>query len=403
MSNLFHKLFNDLTEGVLQVEPSVWKNILDYYKKVLNVVHQQDIKRMSSQTFQPKFIDLNLDNSRWKFLEPYKREIKIELSKSTGSYHTNKGVIHLSLKDPISAVIHTIEHEVAHEIQNLIYLYKNEYKETKDKHNTYSGLSKIRYSDPTYDVHGYKVKFLIEYDYKTVYYVANNNAFKPLYIEANNSKIAFFKLKKLLAPQLLITFSNNKTKTVSRDAVVQTNTFNRLETKPARKLKTGDSINGKPIKTIQTVPNTLRLYYKPNLDLVKIDINNPNVFKNFQFRKQSSFKRTLHGHRPVEFQTDLLSVLRHLQHYYINTVKSNFPNERAENLLKDKKTKKEFFRDVVNNIIQIPFIKYHLNKPDNIRIPYLKELYKNFVELDLPTITYDNAQEIKKIIQANKQ
>ena len=115
-----------LEEGMFQIPESVWKNILDYYSDIhqLYEVGQKEKALKSTKQF-----NLDFSGTRFDSLNKMKPTITVAFTdekkdsryESDKDFSKNNGFIYLSLTDPFTRIAtYTIEHEVAHFVQDLI-------------------------------------------------------------------------------------------------------------------------------------------------------------------------------------------------------------------------------------------------------------------------------------------
>jgi len=384
-------------EGVMTLERKIYQPILDFYLKTVEAYQASPNKKVTEVSFPSKVFNLDLSETKWEMLQPHVRPIKVSFSYDDSSHGPN-GHITLSLKEPVREMIDVIEHEVLHEIQYLLG------KHSGGKHR-YLGLSKKKHKVMGYDIHGHKTQFEAYYIYanRKLFYGKETKQ-KPLVIHANNKDHAYEIIKKTFADSVVVTLTNNKKKKLGMTDIVQTDAHNFNLTKPARALKVGDTLQGVKIRKVEKVQPKYNLYYIDTLssspkpydykNKVLIDFKNPETLRglkrNLKIKPIYAHRRTKHGLRPVEYQTDLLSALRHLQAAYI--MHFDIKDENAQ-LLWDKEKKKEFFKDVLAKRVKTKYGLIVPNEHENIKGPYLKELYKNFVE---KTGNLDVSNDIKK-------
>lgn len=125
-------------------------------------------------------------------------------------------------------------------------------------------------------------------------------------------------------------------------------------------------------------------------------------------------KRTKHEYRPIEFYTNLNSLIRSLQYYYIilgielgrgfidNAKFLNFdvnnlePTEKLLDWVSNRNSKKTFFKKLIDRkdhvVSDLEKVK---DLDDELYKIYIKEIYKNFIDNDSFA---SNALEVKKIV-----
>ena len=109
------------------------------------------------------------------------------------------------------------------------------------------------------------------------------------------------------------------------------------------------------------------------------------------FHGKKNVKRTTHGIRPVEFQTNLMTSINRIKSIYLDEIKKQNPNLATNELLKilnDKEKKKEFLIKAISNennsdyYFRTNAIFKLKNKIPEVYNYYLQEIYKNFVEFN---------------------
>lgn len=108
-------LLNETFELPFDTLKDIYEFYLDSYKKYLKAPRTK---------IEPKVFDLNLQNTRYNFLQPLNPKIKVipqgSLGGYSGLYRNNSGIIELALSDFEHVTYNTIEHEVLHYLQELI-------------------------------------------------------------------------------------------------------------------------------------------------------------------------------------------------------------------------------------------------------------------------------------------
>lgn len=359
MDNLILKsYFNILNEG-FTLSQSVYKPILDYYIQAYKKVREQGIKRITDKTFPIREFPLDLKGSRYEVLEYLNPKIKVELTASDSAYYkTGSETIVIGLKAPIRTVIDVIEHELLHYIQDLFRDHlKNKYRDNPnllpDRETTYGtkehygGVSKKKIIPVGMDIHGriktYSFSLLGGYQIGKLNRKGN---FEKIEIVSNSKKDAYKELKKLFFVKSVKLFKRN--------------------------------------------PYDF-LYYP----LKETDFKTGNI----EVRTIPSNKRTLHTYRPIEYWTDLISNLRHLQKSYMDSLSIKYGDnkEKINSEIYSEKSKKEFFvKKYQSNNLFIYGTDIH---PD-WKKSYLKLMYKLFVSDNTPFENYDYVKKIREIYAA---
>lgn len=93
-------------------------------------------------------------------------------------------------------------------------------------------------------------------------------------------------------------------------------------------------------------------------------------------------EETTHELRPVEYQTNLTSLLRHLQNNYLNYIVKKFPNDKAQQIIKlmDKNFRDTYFKALYKNNM---LFSLKISDPE-IKKQYIHKLYKIFVNNEIP-------------------
>jgi len=270
-----------LEEGYFHVPLSVYKDVMDYYLEMYEKFKTNLGKKvMGKNTYPSKTFDLKLDGTQWDYLKNYHPKITIQFTANNKNQHISAdsalhGVMKLSFDDFDRVTTEIMEHEVAHQIQDLIKLEKK--KKNKLPNVAKQGLGGLppkRFIDQRYDA-------------------------------AGNLK--------------------------------------------------------------------------------------SNVFG----------RRTVHTLRPVEYYTDLLSVLRHLQHGYWEKIK-DMPNYKE--LLKSEKAKKDYFMDYYNRVKDTKkaggawIVGRFKSLPNNFFNYAFKILYDAFVNKDT-NVDWDYIRSRKEEIE----
>lgn len=360
--NCIYKLYDEILNEAFTLEKSIYEPVMRYYIDNYRKFKMGGMKRVSPEKFPVVTIPLDVGGTKFEKFKQFSPQIKVELNNSGDSmFYPSRNLVVLSFKDPIREVVDVIEHEIMHYFQFLYDRYfKVKYAENiKKAPNHYSahrgwdtprvgGLSKKELEPENLDVHGNKLSFTFV---KRNMYLQrpmrgqNGTKYVDIEIEARTPQKAYKKL---------------------------TNMF-----------------------FTQKVPMTYGQYDRH--PITASDFRNKSILTKWE---TPSGRRTLHSYRPIEYWTDLVSNLRHLQYDYRSALeKQGKSKEEIEKALNSEKDKAAFFKARVKSNKVFPFGS---DIHPNYRQSYLSRLYNYFVSSDIPLETYEYTKEIEKIDQEAK-
>lgn len=344
MDDIFNKFLNDsqvLNEAIFELPKSVFQNISNYILEIYKKVNTEKIKKINADIIPPKIFPLDFTGTRWEYLNIINPRVQIDFNNQKGeTYFTrvdltkkNKenikngiGFINISFTEPISRIlVEALEHELLHFVQYAIVTYKIKKGIIPD----------ISISDYEKHIGGLPSKKFIPIDVS----IAGYKNVKKKWCITN--------------PEI----------NARREVL---------------------SVNNK-ILTI-TAPTAEKALAIAKARYSFIDQKYPN-----SFAKQANVttRRTAHTNRPIEYYTDLLTLIRQLQYAYYKIKET----DSGKNL-----DKKMFFRDFLNgtfkniSILSTPYALLDRFKSlKNTRDPrhngslyktVLIKLYKIFIHTD---------------------
>jgi len=145
MENLFYKLYDTILTEALEIPRHVFKELEDYIVEIAKKIGINDIKRLTQKSAPPKEFKIDFTGTRWEFLNVMNPRIKMYLSMGRNkTYYSNtdpvggdkdtirsgKGYMMIDYRDGLQRIISEIlEHEVAHFVQYSIQANENRKRE----------------------------------------------------------------------------------------------------------------------------------------------------------------------------------------------------------------------------------------------------------------------------------
>jgi hypothetical protein len=145
MENLFYKLYDTILTEALEIPRHVFKELEDYIVEIAKKIGINDIKRLTQKSAPPKEFKIDFTGTRWEFLNVMNPRIKMYLSMGrNNTYYSNrdpvgddkdtirsgKGYMMIDYTDGLQRIIsELLEHELAHFVQYSIQANENRKRE----------------------------------------------------------------------------------------------------------------------------------------------------------------------------------------------------------------------------------------------------------------------------------